>query len=117
MSKEEIGCCGAYCKTCRALLEKTCNGCKLGYKSGERDINKAKCKMKVCCIKKSYYTCAECSQYPSCDVIKDFYEKNGFKYKKYKQACDYIRENGYDEFIKIADNWKNAYGKYVNPGE
>lgn len=27
---EEIGCCGAYCKTCREF-EKTCKGCKLGY--------------------------------------------------------------------------------------
>lgn len=27
---EEIGCCSAYCKTCREL-EKTCKGCKQGY--------------------------------------------------------------------------------------
>lgn len=112
MSKEEIGCCGAYCKTCRALLEKVCHGCKLGYGSGERDINKVKCKIKVCCIKKDYNTCADCSDYLSCETINGLYNKNGYKYKKYKQATEYIRENGYEKFIKVANNWKNVYGKY-----
>lgn len=27
---EKIGCCGAYCKTCREV-QKTCKGCKLRY--------------------------------------------------------------------------------------
>jgi hypothetical protein len=47
LSIEEIGCCGAYCKTCKAFAQKTCLGCKLGYESGERDISKAKCLWKV----------------------------------------------------------------------
>ena len=52
MSIREIGCCGAYCKTCRSYTTgNNCRGCKLGYESGERDINKAKCKIKVCCCK------------------------------------------------------------------
>jgi len=37
--------------------------------------------------------------------------KNGYKYGKYKQSMDFIRENGYDEFTKIADKWKGPYGK------
>lgn len=40
-----IGCCGAYCGTCRALLDKTCKGCKLGYDDGKRDIRAARCAM------------------------------------------------------------------------
>jgi hypothetical protein len=112
MSKEEIGCCGAYCRTCRVLLENLCHGCKLGYANGERDINKAKCKMKVCCIKKGIVTCGDCSEYQICEIINEFYNKNGYKYGKYKQAIEYIRKNGYDEFLEIADKWKNAYGKY-----
>lgn len=42
MSIEEIGCCGAYCGTCRELKEHLCRGGKLGHKTGERDISKAK---------------------------------------------------------------------------
>ena len=34
---EEIGCCGAYCGTCREYL-KTCKGCKPGYLDGSRDL-------------------------------------------------------------------------------
>lgn len=110
--KRYIGCCGAYCKTCKVFIEGVCKGCKLGYDEGERDINKAKCNMKVCCFKEEKLeTCADCSDYPKCKTIHDFYSKNGFKYMKYKQAIEFIRKNGYSKFIKLADGWKGAYGR------
>jgi hypothetical protein len=112
MSIVEIGCCGAYCKTCRAFSEKACHGCKLGYANKERDINKAKCKIKICCINNSYNTCADCPDYKSCQIINEFYCKNGDKYRKYQQATEYIKENGYEKFLEIADKWKYVYGKY-----
>jgi len=37
MSIMEIGCCGAYCKTCKAFVDKTCKGCKVGYEKGENE--------------------------------------------------------------------------------
>jgi hypothetical protein len=110
--KRYIGCCGAYCKTCKPYIEGFCKGCKLGYDEGERDINKAKCFMKVCCFKeKMLETCADCPDYLKCKIIHNFYSKNGYKYKKYKQAIEFIRKNGYSRFIKLADKWKGAYGK------
>jgi hypothetical protein len=113
MRIDYIGCCGAYCKTCKPLLENFCKGCKLGYKTGERDISKAKCRMKVCCINdKHLETCADCPEFETCRILNDFYSKNGYKYKKYRQALEFIRKNGYDEFLMIADKWKMQYGKY-----
>ena len=112
MSILEIGCCGAYCKTCPAFLEQSCRGCKIGYENGERDISKAKCKMKVCCISNKHQTCADCDEYAACNTINGFYSKNGYKYGKYKQATMFIRKNGYDAFLETANKWKNAYGKY-----
>ena len=53
---EEIGCYGAYCGTCREYL-KTCKGCKPGYLNGSRDLSRAKCRMKKCCLTK-VSTCA-----------------------------------------------------------
>ena len=107
-----IGCCGAYCKTCLPLIENYCKGCKLGYDTGKRDINAAKCKMKLCCFKeKKLETCADCTEYSSCKIILAFHNKNGYKYKKYKQSIEFIRKNGYQEFLKNAQNWKRAYGK------
>jgi hypothetical protein len=45
MTIREIGCCGAYCKTCmkqqteKYPRERTCRGCKIGYESGERETS------------------------------------------------------------------------------
>ena len=52
---EKIGCCGAYCKTCREF-EKTCKGCKPGYLDSSRDLSRVKCRMKKCCLTKGHIT-------------------------------------------------------------
>jgi hypothetical protein len=112
MGIEAIGCCGAYCGTCPVFREKACKGCKLGYRGGGRDLSKARCKIKVCCIGKGYISCADCGQYGSCDIIRGFHAKKGYKYKKYKEAIEFIRSTDYEKFIQIADRWKIQYGKY-----
>jgi hypothetical protein len=111
-SKRYIGCCGAYCKTCKAYLEDYCKGCKLGFNTGERDINKAKCKIKLCCFRDNNLdTCADCSNLESCKIINSLYSHYGYKYNKYKESIEFIKKNGYSEFIKFSDKWKGAYGK------
>jgi hypothetical protein len=114
MSIREIGCCAAYCKTCRASVinGSLCRGCKLGYDTGERDINKSRCRIKSCCFKDRHLeTCADCTDYADCEIIHELYEKTGYKYGKYRQSMEFIRENGYDKFIELADKWTGAYGK------
>lgn len=113
MSVKEIGCCGAYCKTCMVFLTKgQCKGCKLGYDDGSRDLSKSKCAYKNCCFRDHHLeTCADCPDYSSCELIHGFYAKNGYKYKKYQQAVEFIRANGYETFLKLADEWKGPYGK------
>ncbi len=109
----EIGCCGAYCKTCRAAAPAgPCRGCKLGYETGGRDINKSRCAIKLCCFRdRRLETCADCADYASCALIGGFYNKNGYKYKKYRQSIEYIRKNGYPDFIRLADAWSGPYGR------
>lgn len=114
MGKKEIGCCGAYCGTCPVIREKACKGCKMGYNTGERDISKAKCKIKVCCVGKNHISCADCAKHGKCAVLLEFYGKNGYKYKKYREAIEYIAANGYEKFLDIADKWKIQYGSYKN---
>jgi len=110
--KRFIGCCGAYCKTCKALVEGVCKGCKLGYEEGKRDINKSKCAIKLCCFKdKKLETCADCSELNTCKIINKLYNHKGYKYKRYKESIDYIRKNGYSKFIKASKGWNGAYGK------
>jgi hypothetical protein len=111
MPVEEIGCCGAYCGTCKAYPE-ICKGCKLGYSGGSRELCKAKCKIKVCCLTKQHCTCADCPEYFNCETIQNFHTHEGYKYGKYKQAIAYIKSSGYDAFLEKADKWNGAYGKY-----
>ena len=113
MSLIEIGCCAAYCGTCRALADGTCRGCRLGYETGERDISKARCKMKVCCIKRlgTAHTCADCPDCLTCDTLQGLYGKNGYKYRRYRASMEFIRTHGYDRFVEATAKWKGAYGK------
>ena len=114
MSIREIGCCGAYCLTCRNSSSGTnCRGCKLGYENGERDIEKSRCRIKICCFKnKQLETCADCNEYPECDLIQGFYSKKGYKYGRYRQSVEFIREHGYSRFIEIAADWTGPFGKF-----
>ena len=111
MSLEEIGCCGAYCATCKVYMN-PCKGCKTGYDGDERDITKAKCAIKRCCVARAFTSCADCLVSASCDTLQSFYGHKSYKYGKYRQAFDYIRRYGYAAFLDIADGWSNAYGRY-----
>jgi len=109
----EIGCCGAYCKTCiKQQIEKypnkkSCLGCKLGYENDTRNIDRAKCKIKICCFKeKQLNTCADCSNYP-CNILEKFFSKGRVKYQK---QLDYIRDKGYKKFLKNANQWNGSSG-------
>ena len=82
MGREFIGCCGAYCKTCKVFVEGICKGCKLGYDSGERDFSKAKCAIKRCCIGKRLDTCADCEQYQSCSLMNNLFTNSTFAEEK-----------------------------------
>jgi hypothetical protein len=117
MTIKEVGCCGAYCKTCMEQQkekypnERTCRGCKLGYESGERDLSKAKCEIKFCCFReRRLETCADCPDYP-CEILGVFWSKKGWKYKQYKKQLEFIKKNGYEEFLKRADEWKGPRGR------
>ena len=109
MLTREIGCCGAYCRTCRAYGT-ACKGCKVGYDTGERDLRKARCQIKVCCITEKHATCADCAEYRGCSTLGVFHAKKGHKYAKYRQSLEYIRSKGYRAFLTVADKWTNAYG-------
>ena len=59
-----------------------------------------------------HITCGDCEEYESCESIQSFLNHHSYKYGKYKQALEYIRAHDYAAFMKAAENWKNAYGKY-----
>lgn len=113
VAREDVGCCGAYCKACHSSRAGTCRSCTRGYNEGERDIARAKCKIKLCCFRDHHLqTCADCDTFDGCIIIHAFHAKKEYKYGKYRKAITFIREHGYDTFVAIADRWNNAHGKY-----
>lgn len=113
MSGNGIGCCGAFCATCRERTEGRCLGCTAGYETGDRDIARAKCRIKICCIGKLGFgsSCADCPDFSRCSTLQGFYEKSGCKYKKYRESLEFIRANGDAAFLEIAKSWKGPYGR------
>ena len=111
-----IGCCGAFCSTCRPYITHVCKGCKPGYDDGTRDIAAARCAMKLCCLtKKNVETCADCPDYSNCLIIHEFFNKKGYKYKKYRQSLEFIRIMGYPAFLRTTGSWTCAYGRLDSP--
>jgi hypothetical protein len=71
--------------------------------------------MKVCCFKeRKFETCADCPDYSTCKIIHGFYDKRGYKYKKYKQSIEFIRKNGIQILNRLMnDGWNGKwYGPY-----
>ena len=84
----------------------------MGYDTGEREIDKARCRIKVCCIKRlgTSHTCVDCPDSVTCETLQGFYSKNGYKYRRYRQSLEFIRSHGCERFLEAADKWKGAYG-------
>jgi hypothetical protein len=60
---------------------------------------------------KVYETCADCGEFSFCDKIKTKFGKEKYNYKKSMQCLDFIKNHGYDDFIKKAERWKGYFGK------
>jgi len=44
-----------------------------------------------------------------------FFNKKGYKYRKYREAIEFIRAHGHPAFLAQADAWSGAYGRLVPP--
>lgn len=106
-----VGCCGAYCRTCRSFVLGSCRGCKLGYEDGQRDIARARCRIKLCCYaRRKLETCAECPESDGCEMLGAFHRRKWREYAGYRRSLEFIRENGYAAFAGRAKGWTKAYG-------
>lgn len=65
----------------------------------------------MCCFReRKYETCADCPDYP-CSILKEHWSKKGWKYQQTRKQLEFIRVNGYKEFLKRANKWKNCRGR------
>lgn len=110
LSVLDLGCCGAFCGTCPEMSKRLCQGCKTGYGDGSRILSRARCRIKVCCLGKGTVSCADCADFLNCETLRGFHSKNGYKYRKYREALEFIREHGYESFLENAVRWRSQYG-------
>lgn len=89
-NKDNIATCGLYCGACRKYLVEKCPGCRENKKA-------TWCKIRTCCQKKSFTTCAECNcNVKECKTYSNFIGKLfALIFRSDRAACiRYIREHG-----------------------
>jgi len=79
-----VGYCGLYCGACNAYLRERCPAC--------HENEKAKwCKVRSCCIKNQYSSCAECKEFQNpndCALFNNFISKVfGFVFRSDRAVC------------------------------
>lgn len=76
--------CGLYCGACKSFLKERCKSC--------HDNQKATwCKVRLCCIKNHYLSCADCKEFTdprNCRLFNNFLSKAfGFIFRSDRAAC------------------------------
>ena len=93
-------------------LRRPARAANWGIWDGSRNLGRAKCRMKKCCLTKGHITCTNCEEYEHCEIVQAFLNHPGYKYSKYKQALEFIRAHGHAAFLNAAKHWTSACGKY-----
>jgi len=84
--------CGLYCGACRSYLKGRCPGCAENHKA-------TWCKVRTCCLKKKYSSCASCTDPADLNQCKKFNNLIanlfGFLFNSDRRACvQQIRKTG-----------------------
>lgn len=93
-----VGCCGLYCGACGSYRSGSCPGCSSASKE-----NKGWCKVRHCCHKQDYSSCADCAVYDDpqrCDIFNGFLSRFlGVILNSDRRACILrIRQVGREDF-------------------
>ncbi|QGY46040.1 hypothetical protein GM418_20925 [Maribellus comscasis] len=105
-----ISYCGFYCGACPKYIKKECSGCKgdasdcaVGYKT---------CKVRPCCIKSGFDSCASCDKYKTiknCKIYNPLLVRFGqfITQTSRRKGIEMIKEKGESEFIRFMmdKNW------------
>ncbi len=79
-----IAYCGLYCGACKGYLKGKCQGCPENEKAGW-------CKIRACCQKNQYSSCADCKEFSDpneCKMFNNFLSKIfAFFFRSNRAAC------------------------------
>ena len=121
-----IAACGLYCGACKKYRMGKCQGCNTSDTDNPglgQLLNKwpQRCKIRKCCIEKSYHTCAECEMdVEDCRLHNNLIGKFfAFVFRSDRPACiRYIRENGEHAFAEeMTKQGKQTMKKWNAPSK
>lgn len=69
-NEQLIAYCGLYCKFCPSSTSGKCEGCR--GNSAKHSVLYKRCKVKPCCVKNGFFTCADCTIYASVKECKKY---------------------------------------------
>jgi hypothetical protein len=107
LNENLVAYCGLYCGACPIYLKGKCKSCK----DPNSDVHYKSCKVRPCCTKNEYSTCAECNKYQSIDYCKD-YNPLFLRFSQFltqtsrKKGIEKIKNDGAKAFLEFMANRK-----------
>ena len=112
INKDEnlIGHCGLYCGECPSFKSGKCDGCR--GNSAKSAVVYKQCKVKPCCADNEFFTCADCTIYPSTKDCKKYNPlllkiASWIESSDRSKAIEMIKAKGRTEFLTFMTdrNW------------
>ena len=93
-----VGACGLFCGACRSYRKGRCPGCRQNAKASW-------CKVRSCCLRQGFATCADCPDHPdprTCVLFQNAVARLfGWVFRSDRAACiRRIRQVGRDAFAR-----------------
>ncbi len=79
LNSDVISYCGVFCGGCPSYHVGTCHGCRSEIVKQKR-ISKWKCRKRLCCLEKKYYSCGDCPDPKGCKIRKPLIKSYLTKY-------------------------------------
>jgi len=79
LDSDVISYCGVFCGGCSSYHIGTCHGCRSEVNEQKR-ISKWKCRKRLCCLEKKYYSCGDCTDLLGCKIRKSLIKSYKINY-------------------------------------
>ena len=117
LDSDVIGYCGAFCGGCPAFHVGTCHGCRSDILKQKR-TSKWKCRKRLCCLEKNYYSCGDCPDLKGCKIRKPLIRRYLTKFNiDLDQNAQKISSLGPEDWLKgqISKYLCNQCGGVISP--
>ena len=95
-----ISYCGVFCGGCPSYHIGTCHGCR-SEELKQKRTSKWKCRKRICCLEKEFYSCGECPSLKGCKLRKPLIKSYYVRYNlDLDQNAQKINSLGPEDWLK-----------------